>query len=349
MTTTPPKHGWYLKLRCLGDTEGQRCPDRYSEAQSHAEANQEFEAGIRDKHYIIQRFDRGDDGVWATSQFTILSPDMRCVLSTALDQYPGLDLVLAEWTFQAPYVPLVHRWDQIQKLSSSPPASTRIGDGENNSAGAGAAAQLVAFLKPLLSKAISSVAQARHSGMIAYADVWKILPPGELAILVFPRGVSQCRVVWSTPSGVITVEVIYWNGQTSASAQFEPPIPPFEGTKPVTDLQVWPATFNKDGWPKPEMFQARGFKFERLRGSHLQYYHGPIITTENETVGRRWIRQPRTSSSRCVADEGWFSSGTCYSGQSHDRCARLPSPPDLSTARCGQRTKFSMAYSRKSQ
>ena len=117
MTTTPPKHSWYLKLRCLGDTEGQRCPDRYSKAQSHVEANQEFEAGIRDKHYIIQRFDRGDDGVWTTSQFTILSPDMRRVLSTGLYRYPGLDLVLAEWTFQAPYVPLIHRWDQIQKLS----------------------------------------------------------------------------------------------------------------------------------------------------------------------------------------------------------------------------------------
>jgi hypothetical protein len=236
-----------------------------------------------------------------------------------------------------------------RRLCLGPPASTHIGDGENNSAEPGAAAQLVAFLEPLLSKAISSAAQARHSGMIAYADVRQILPPGELAIFVFHGAVSQCRVVRSTPSGVITAEVIYWDGQTSASLQFKPSISPFEGTKPVTDLEVWPASFNKDGWPKPANFLAQGFKFERLRGSHLQYYHGPMILFENEIVGRRSVRQPKTSSRRCVADEGWFPSGTCYNGQSHDRCARLQSPPDLSTARGGQRLKFSMVYSRKSQ
>jgi len=131
------------------------------------------------------------------SQFTILSPDMRRVLSTALDRYPGLDLVLAEWTFESPYVPLVHRWDQIQKLSSSPLASTHMGDGENNSAETGAAAQLAAFLEPLLSKAISSAAQARHSGMIAYADVWQILPPRRVSHLRIPWGgfpMPSCKI-----------------------------------------------------------------------------------------------------------------------------------------------------------
>ena len=171
--------GKYYKHRCLA-INGGWCQSRYSDFQSSSKENKEFEARVMDLHAIVHYFELNDESAWTTSQFTIRSPDMQDALSRALDGYPDLDLELSNWIFKPPYMPLVHRWDRIQALPS-------IGGGKNKSARAAAAAvaELVAFLKPILFTPISSAAQARDTGKSAYADVWQILPPGELAIAYF--------------------------------------------------------------------------------------------------------------------------------------------------------------------
>lgn len=110
---------------------------------------------------------------WITKSFTINSPAMRQFLLKALSKYQDLDMDLEEWTFQPPYAPLVHRWDQLANLRAKM---------KEEGAEKEAADELLTFLTLITALAVEHLAKTRDTKKVTFEYIWQILPPGELAV-----------------------------------------------------------------------------------------------------------------------------------------------------------------------
>ncbi|KAK4454470.1 P-loop containing nucleoside triphosphate hydrolase [Podospora aff. communis PSN243] len=274
--------GKYYEHDCHG---GHNCNhSHFSEFPSRRTANKAFEERIKDQHAIIQRFKKDGD-IWETSKFTVRSTDMQEILSEAMSGYPDWRSNSHSWTFEPPYTPLVHRWDRILGINKQ--LASEVSDKTDDTCKkAKAAAELVEFLKPLLSPSIGSIAEARDTKQIAFKDVWQILPPGELAMTEFLEEKSICRVASheggqdSSTALVVWIETVMWNGREAGIVKSQRTIEPYDGVKDVTSLDIHPLSYVDDVEEVKRKMIARGRKYEKLRGRHFQMYRGQSYTMD---------------------------------------------------------------------
>lgn len=91
---------------------------------------------------------------WITASITVMDLDMRKVLTEVLNKYQDLDMELENWTFEPPFMPLVHRWDVLKKLQRTT---------EDDSLKKASSA-LLAFLSPIIASSVLSLNQTKKSG-----------------------------------------------------------------------------------------------------------------------------------------------------------------------------------------
>lgn len=161
---------------------------------------------------------------------------MRKHLRVGLADYQDFDLELKEWTFTAPYSPIVHRWDKLNTLreETTEPESKR------------AIEQLMTFLRPILAPSIDSLIQTKKTGKVKFNDVWQIFPPGELVVTSFFAVEAIARIVRyelvrpcdEPPYWQVDFEYVDWNGEHCGYASTKARVRFFEGFKFVTSLAV---------------------------------------------------------------------------------------------------------------
>ena len=93
---------------------------------------------------------------WITTSITIQDASMRQVLGEVLNKYQDLDMELENWSFQPPFMPLVHRWDMLKNFQST----------TKNSALKSAASALLAFLSPVVASSVLSHNQTKKTGKV---------------------------------------------------------------------------------------------------------------------------------------------------------------------------------------
>ena len=93
---------------------------------------------------------------WITTSITVQDIPMRKVLSEVLHKYQDLDMELENWSFQPPFMPLVHRWDALKNFQST------AKDGSLKSA----ASALLAFLSPIIASSVISLNQTKKTGKV---------------------------------------------------------------------------------------------------------------------------------------------------------------------------------------
>lgn len=161
---------------------------------------------------------------------------MRSHLRVALAKYQDFDLELKNWTFTAPYSPIVHRWDRLNILrdEATDPKSQR------------ALEQLLTFLRPILAPSIDSLVQTKKTGKVEFHNIWQIFPPGELVVTSFFGIEAVARVLRyelvkpcrEPPYWQIDFEYLDWNGERCGYTAAKTRIKFFNGYKFVTGLGV---------------------------------------------------------------------------------------------------------------
>lgn len=262
------------------DCRGGCCPNRYARFPTQAAEQDDLEASIQSEPIIHRHVFHGT--VWITESFTVNDLNMQSILREALHKYQDFDPELENWTFRAPYSPIVHRWDKLNKILEKDSLDS---GGEKTAA---AIKDLMAFLRPILAPSIEALAQTKETGKVLFEDVWQIYPPGEVAMTSFYGIEAAARVVQyekkrnaqGLPSWEVELEYVDWNGDHCGFATTTVNIGYFPGSKFVTSLAAYPLSFSPDERQIKERLIARGRQFESLRGYHFRTCSGTKILLE---------------------------------------------------------------------
>ncbi|KAI1498911.1 P-loop containing nucleoside triphosphate hydrolase protein [Biscogniauxia marginata] len=266
---------WYLHVCQEGC-----CPDHWSEF-SNQEKGQEILKARNSKIPIIHQFIY-DNKQWITESISVQDPSMRHVLGDVLEGYQDLDMELENWTFRPPFMPLVHRWDDLKHYQKQAKKAVLKN----------AASVLLSFLAPILTEYILARSQTQMSGKIKSQNLWQIFPPGSLVCTKFYGVDTICRVIKYhrlsiTGNWEIDIEYVDWNGDKCGFNSIRVTIGSYAGTRWVKDLPVFPLNFLPDDVGFKAATIERGRKFEKCRGCHYMRANGTKILLETRRAKRR--------------------------------------------------------------
>ncbi|KAH8680953.1 hypothetical protein BX600DRAFT_445410 [Xylariales sp. PMI_506] len=260
------------------------CPPRWTEFASAED--DEADLGERTSQIpIVHRHELVDKN-WVTTGVTVQDKAMRSVLSEVLHNYQDLDLELENWSFQPPFMPIVHRWNDLKAYLVNTEDITLKN----------AASGLIAFLTPVVSASVVSLAQTKTAGKINFENVWLLFPPRSLVMTKFFGVDTVCRLTKykkrpacrnNPASWAIDLEYIDWNGETSGYTTTQLIIWDFDGFRRVTALPVYPISFIEDLETITSALVQRGRKWESLRGYHYMLANGTMILLETEKPEQR--------------------------------------------------------------
>lgn len=296
--TSAPASGGVIKLYKYDCPSG-CCPSRYARFSTQAAEQEDLQASVHSEPIIHRHAFR--ETVWVTESFTVNDTTIRLMLRQALNKYQDFDPELENWTFRAPYSPIVHRWSKLNDL-----CETSVSLEEKT-----AINSLMAFLRPILAPSIEALSKTKETGKVLFDDVWQIYPPGEVAMTAFYGTEAAARVVryekkrtrQGLPSWEVELEYIDWNGDHCGFATTTVNIGFFSGYKFVTGLAAYPLSFCSDGEQIKQRLTARGRKFELLRGYHFRTCVGTKILLETPQ------REERPVKGRIIIDSfAYFSS-----------------------------------------
>ncbi|KAH9987836.1 hypothetical protein F4779DRAFT_611294 [Xylariaceae sp. FL0662B] len=318
------------------------CPPRWSEFDNVDDEEADLKSHTANVP-IIHRHNYVKNH-WVTRSITIQDPFMKQILAEVLKNYQDLDLEVENWTFKPPFMPLVHRWDDLKKYQAQ----------AKDPAVKHAASELLGFLTPILASSVVSLAKTRETGKVTFDDAWQIFPPSSLVQTKFYGVDTICRVVKykkreanpgrGTPaSWIIDMEYVDWNGENSGYATTTLTIMEFDGYRRVTALPVFPISFHSDEARIKATLIERGRKFERLRGYHFMLSSGTKITLETECPEQRPV-----SGKVCVDAYAYYRSCNIVKPKlrslyGEDDDTSSPAADEIETAETDYQSKFSAA------
>ncbi|KAH8879647.1 P-loop containing nucleoside triphosphate hydrolase protein [Thozetella sp. PMI_491] len=250
----------------------------------------------------------------------IQSPLLKKVLDEVLNGYPGVTINLKRLVFAAPFKPFVHRWSEFTKALNSD---------EHDAETKTHVKLLYDVLEHELKDVISAFSDYTKNEVITYEHIWTILPPGATVFAEqFGRPIAlklqQGNYGEHSRYGqcfVIKADRVDWDGTRFGFDTVQQVILPFAGTRPITDLEVYPIEFHPDHEAVKAQLLERGRKFHKLAGYHYKSYKGPAV--ERQQIGATLV----SVDSRIVVDafaHGKFSNESQRSLNSLDRMDALP-------------------------
>ncbi|KAI1383407.1 P-loop containing nucleoside triphosphate hydrolase protein [Hypoxylon trugodes] len=263
---------WYQHI-CEG-----HCPMRWSAFKDFIVEQEDLMARTSDSPIIHRHVQR--DGVWVTLSISIQDPDMREILNDVLKDYPEFDPKVENWTFEPPYQPLVHRWDNLQQYDTEDLDVRK------------ALTSMLIFLTPIVNPTMLSLGKLRESGKIDYQNIWHLFAPGTLVIakLYGVDTISRAnRCDRMSGFWLVRLEYIDWNGDISGYETATQKIKIFEGYQLVTKLEVFPISYLDNEAGVRKTATEKGRKFEQLRGYRYVEYNGTKVMIETDKPHHKQI------------------------------------------------------------
>jgi hypothetical protein len=229
----------------------------------------------------------------------IQSEPLKKFLGKALGNYPGVTTSLERLEFEAPFMPIVHRWEDITKAREEEEDPTTK-------------AHVDLFYKIMseeLKEVIDRMKDLVANGVIAFDLVWCIMEPED--VVISSRGGSlrayQFSSLNSTQCGwEASVNYVEFDGTDFGFQSTDFAIDTFTGTVPITSLRLFPLKHHKDQDAIRAMLIARGKRWEEHKGYHYKAYEGPAMS---RTLDERTSKEKETKyfvKSRVIIDaEGY--------------------------------------------
>lgn len=152
------------------------------------------------------------------------------------------------------------------------------------------------WLEEELAPTVREVTNLTSQGLITYTLLWTLFKPGDL-LFAPADGDHHARVVrfhdgaFTDPGGQcpqfrLANEYVSYDGQRFGLARACAAIPPFAGTRRIRRLPVYPLARHADPAAMRARLEARGRRFEELRGAHYAHYAGVALGDYDEATRR---------------------------------------------------------------
>jgi hypothetical protein len=244
-------------------------------------------------HALIVRYKvntKGEFGMHVHS-VTVQSPLLKSVLKEVFHNYPELsfsNFELEHLEFQHPFWPFVHRWDEFEKAAHQEADTEAVKHTQ----------LLYEIVHKELETDMSMFQDLINHGLIDFDHLWALFRPGELIVDISRHGFG----IWahrftighyeespiSLPAFVLESQYVDWNGKYFGTANCVERISHFKGSRPITDLALYPMKFYPFLDQLHTTLVQRGRKFEALQGCKYKSYNGSARTS---TFGTRIVSQ----------------------------------------------------------
>jgi hypothetical protein len=226
---------------------------------------------------VVRKTGHGGDDTWKIKSITVFSPYILELFRTALKDYPGVATALDRVELDAPFEPLLHRWEALDE-----------GLKEEDDLKARNHFNLFRqVVEPVLAPHLRAAAECKEHGVIPYESVWTIFPPGSLITWEADGQSNIGRMeeagnTWTMagPAYQITCDQVDWNGEVFGFTKKTLKIQSFEGTRPISELSVIPLDLKPNAAELKKAHIQRGQAFEALHGYHFKAYDGPAQGTD---------------------------------------------------------------------
>lgn len=222
---------------------------------------------------VRKRKGHGGEDPFVLHSIIIQSPLIRKVLSTFLVGYPGINTESKTLSFEAPFQPLFHCWEDILTAAKE----DTITETRNH------LGVLIETLESSFEYLNELLTDCRTHGAISFNALWTILRPG---ILIYSTHNGQeCimrlqSVFRSDANYQLSCEYIDWDGLFFGYGTRFEHIQYYEGTAHVSGLGlgVMPLDLHPQSLEIKDRLMKRGKRFEALKGFHFKAYNGSAIT-----------------------------------------------------------------------
>ena len=256
-----------------------------------AEEVEEAKAMTTDLHgdaavIVRQRNGHGGEDPFMMHSVVIQSPLLKGTLEKVLKSYPGVSPELSDLSFEAPFVPLFHRWDEL----------LAAGRDESSTETRKHIKVLCDVLEPEFAKARNTLQECRVHGVITFESLWVIFKPGELIYCTIDgqeciAKLKEASYVKAPLTGKLNFElqceVVDFDGSMFGYGLEYIQLGQYQGTAHVKDFAAMPLEVLSSKLNVKARLVERGRKFEKLRGYNFKHYAGPIILFDHERMTER--------------------------------------------------------------
>ncbi|KAH0562182.1 hypothetical protein GP486_003116 [Trichoglossum hirsutum] len=258
-------HGYWADKILIGAVRPKKIPD-----PTETPENAQFALVVK------QRPGSGGKKRFEIDSIIIQSPLLKSVLNTVLKDYPGVTPELSPLTFTPPFKPLFHRWDALVKAVRE----------ERNPVTKEHLDLFFSIVEPELKETIKVRDEFIVHGVVTYQHIWTIFEAGTIVFATEEGQDSAYKLNKATETWncigkyrqlQLECEYVDWDGQKFGKNNKTLEIPSFSGTRPISELNVFPLEYHPEQKLVKERLLDRGKIFERLRGQHFKMYNGVAL------------------------------------------------------------------------
>ena len=222
---------------------------------------------------LIQNKKSHHDGSKAmqVSSIVVQSPLLKAVLENVFEGYEGITAGLKHVTFTRPFEPFFYRWDRFKEVVENELDETTRSHLQ----------LLYTVMSVELEETISTYHDLLNHNVMTFDYLWTLFKPGDVLLCKMDGKDMMVKLQssgYSTSAGrksfYLASKYVDWGGFMFGYASHTISIHPFQGTKPVTQLEAYPATFNPHFEDIKHQLINRGKRFETLQGYHYKAYDG---------------------------------------------------------------------------
>lgn len=227
---------------------------------------------VKQKALVVRmrKSHRGENSLELDS-IVVQNDSLKRTLSEVFSGYSGITAVLKKLTFMAPFRPFYYRRKQFKSI---------LDRQKQEDPSAAAFSQLLwDVIDEELHDIIVEVEDLIAHKVITYRLLWTLLEPGERVVHAFGEMLTFYIVQSCAYEGKrleINVKFVEWDGVSFGYQERSWYIEQFEGTRQITELEVFPAAFHPDKEEAEASAISRGRRLQELQGFHHKSYHGLV-------------------------------------------------------------------------
>lgn len=219
---------------------------------------------------VRMRKNHGEGKSLILDSVLVQSQSLKTTLARVFEGYQGITPSLKKLVFRAPFHPFHYRWERFRQV---------LDEEKTEDAEASSYSQLLFdVLDAELRDLRGEIADMLGNGVMTYSLLWSLFEPGER---VMARVGKHWRFFVTKESGFndkgifqVQGQYVDWDGSKFGYTTGTMQICTFDGTRPVTELEVYPAKFHMAIEDTESEVIARGKRFRDLRGFHHMAYSG---------------------------------------------------------------------------
>jgi len=201
----------------------------------------------------------------------IQSEDLRDILTTVLENYPGVTPALEGFMVQAPFRCFFHRWDQLEAAQK-----TATGNGAKN------LELLISILKPEFAQTRKEMNDMLLNKVITHSLLWTIFQPGEQIHSVVGGqdlvGILQ-DADYTKCAFALKCKMVDYDGVDLGYDSTVLNIPNYAGTMALSDLRTIPFKQHPAKERTERSLIERGKRFLELRDEKIMHCKGKVVKT----------------------------------------------------------------------